>query len=163
MRKIKMFFMIAFAIIHFGTFAQDANTVCGRVIDKETKESLAFTTITLTKYDSENKRSETITRENGLFIFEDVSKGQYTLKVQFLGYKPYVKKILLGSLNNNFDLGKIELETEALAIQEVSVMGNRSTVAAALDKKIFDISNNISQTGGSVLEAMRNLPGVTVD
>jgi outer membrane receptor protein involved in Fe transport len=31
-----------------------------------------------------------------------------------------------------------------------------------MDKKVFSLANNISQAGGSVLQAMQNLPGVTV-
>ncbi|MNV14908.1 vitamin B12/cobalamin outer membrane transporter [compost metagenome] len=35
-------------------------------------------------------------------------------------------------------------------------------VSNKLDKKIYSVADNISQTGGSVLQTMQNLPGITV-
>jgi hypothetical protein len=35
-------------------------------------------------------------------------------------------------------------------------------VAGALDKKTFGIADNLSQAGGSLLQAVQNLPGVTI-
>lgn len=37
------------------------------------------------------------------------------------------------------------------------------TVNVALNKKTYDLSENIAQSGGSLLDAMKNLPGVTTN
>jgi outer membrane receptor protein involved in Fe transport len=47
-------------------------------------------------------------------------------------------------------------------LDAVTVTGKQDAVAARLDKKTFNISENISQAGGSALEAMQNLPGITM-
>ena len=52
---------------------------------------------------------------------------------------------------------------EAQQLEEVVVEGQRATIAVGLDKKSFSMTDQIAQSGGSVLDAMKGLPGVTVD
>jgi outer membrane receptor protein involved in Fe transport len=47
------------------------------------------------------------------------------------------------------------------ALNEVIVTGRQNTVSTKLEKKTFNLSDNISQSGGSVLQAIKNLPGIT--
>ena len=48
-------------------------------------------------------------------------------------------------------------------MNEVKVTaGQQEGVSGKMDKKTFTLANNATQTGGSVLQAMQNLPGVTV-
>lgn len=47
-------------------------------------------------------------------------------------------------------------------LDAVTVTGRQVAVSARLDKKTFNLSENISQAGGSALEAMQNLPGITM-
>jgi outer membrane receptor protein involved in Fe transport len=42
------------------------------------------------------------------------------------------------------------------------VTSKSSEVSAKMDKKVFSVSDNIAQSGGSVLQSMQNLPGVTL-
>src|ERR1044072_8419705 len=47
-------------------------------------------------------------------------------------------------------------------LDTVAVTGRQIAVSARLDKKTFNVSENISRAGGSALEAMQKLPGITV-
>ena len=48
-------------------------------------------------------------------------------------------------------------------MQGITVTSKKSTASYGLEKKTFDITKNISQTGGSVVDVMRNLPGISVN
>jgi hypothetical protein len=65
-------------------------------------------------------------------------------------------------LSPYLDLGAIDLDQDVQNLQEVTVTGRPDAVAGALDKKTFDIADNLSQAGGSLLQAVQNLPGVTI-
>jgi hypothetical protein len=56
----------------------------------------------------------------------------------------------------------IEMEVSSQVLSEVTITGKQDAVSEKMDKKIFSVEDNISQSGGSVLQAMQNLPGVTV-
>jgi len=51
---------------------------------------------------------------------------------------------------------------EARVLGDVVVTANADDVAGTMDKKTFTVADNVSQSGGSVLQAMSTLPGVTV-
>jgi outer membrane cobalamin receptor len=60
-------------------------------------------------------------------------------------------------------MGNIVLSADHGLLDEVVVEGQRATVSEAMEKKTYSIDNNVSQSGGSIPDAMRNLPGVTID
>ena len=151
------------AIIAFTASAQNKHVVSGKVVDKATKQDLVFANVVLASKAGDKQQLGTVTQENGQFSFNDLAKGDYTLTISYLGYKTVSKTLLIGALNNYFDFGKIALAVDNLALDEVSVEAKRTTLSTTLDKKTFNISDNLSQAGGSVMDAMRNLPGVTVN
>ncbi len=48
-------------------------------------------------------------------------------------------------------------------LDEITVLAQKAVVSYGMDKKSFDLDDNIAQSGGSVLDAMKTMPGVTVD
>lgn len=48
-------------------------------------------------------------------------------------------------------------------LNEITVLAQKAVVSYGMDKKSFDLDDNIGQSGGSVLDAMKTMPGVTVD
>src|SRR5690606_22302822 len=50
-----------------------------------------------------------------------------------------------------------------MALEEVTVTATTIEVSSKMDKKTFAIEDNLSQQGGTVLQVMQNLPGVTID
>ena len=56
----------------------------------------------------------------------------------------------------------IELEESTKTLTEVTVTAKQDEISGKMDKKTFSVADNISQSGGSVLQTMQNLPGVTV-
>ena len=70
--------------------------------------------------------------------------------------------IYVGSLSEFLDEGTIELEKDATVLSEVVVVSKQELINSKMDKKTFSVADNMSQSGGSVLQTMQNLPGVTV-
>ena len=104
----------------------------------------------------------TITNEEGRFSLATIKSGNYILEFSFIGYKTKTQSVYIGSLSEFLDQGTIELEEDATTLQEVIVVSKSNAVSDKMDKKTFSMADNISQSGGSVLQSMQNLPGVTV-
>ncbi|WP_050809657.1 TonB-dependent receptor [Ochrovirga pacifica] len=160
---MKFYFTLAFTLIFtIQSYAQGNATISGRVIELSTKNPIPFANILITN-DSDATVTGSITDENGRFSIKGLKEGNYKVKISFIGYKEKEIPVLVGSLNNAFDLGKIELQEFSENLSEVVITAKKDIVSSSLDKKSFNIENNISQAGGSAMDAMRNLPGVTVD
>ncbi len=143
--------------------AQNEGTLSGQVFDQATGQPLPYATVTVQPKDSTTLVTGGIANEDGSFSLLGVPKADYRVLVSFTGYQTATLPVLMGQRNDNFDLGKIALEPSTQQLDEVLVTGDRNVVASGLDKKVFSTSDNIVQTGGSVLDAMKNLPGIAVD
>nr|WP_294858855.1 TonB-dependent receptor [uncultured Fluviicola sp.] len=137
-------------------------TISGTVQSKSGKTALPFVQVTLRTEKDSTLVIGTITDEEGRFSLSPVKGGNYILVVNSFGYNPLKKPLYVGSLSDFLDLSVIELEEMVKALDEVVISGQIEEISDKLDKKVFSVEKNISQSGGSILQAMQNLPGVTV-
>jgi len=162
--KLKIF--LVFALLVFKTFnatAQNSSaTLSGLIKDKTTKSPLPYINVVLKTAKDQKMLFGTLTNEEGRFNLTNVATGNYTLEITAVGYKTKSQKIFVGMLSDFLDLNTIELEEDINTLSEVVVTSKSSEVSAKMDKKVFSVSDNIAQSGGSVLQSMQNLPGVTL-
>ena len=69
----------------------------------------------------------------------------------------------MGSLSEFLDLGTVTLAEKSITTEDVVIEGRSPENSVGLEKQSFNMDQNISQSGGSLLQAMQNLPGVTID
>jgi len=161
---MKPTFIIFFLLIlTLQAYSQGNATVSGRVVEQSTKNPIPFANVILLFDKNDKMLTGTITENDGRFVIKGINQGNYTISISFIGYETKTIPVLVGKLNETFDVGKIELQISSENLDEVIVSAKREIVSSGLDKKSFNIENNISQAGGSAMDAMRNLPGVTID
>lgn len=156
------FTVILIFVIPFAQ-AQETIIITGQIIDQETKEILPFVSVSVNNEITNEIVTGTITDDFGRFEIKDLVTGKYIVNITYLGFETVHRKIASGGLNPIFDLGKIELKPSAEALDEVMIEAKRATVNSALDKKTFSLADNVAQSGGSVLDAMKTMPGVAFD
>ncbi|WP_114748718.1 TonB-dependent receptor domain-containing protein [Pleomorphovibrio marinus] len=146
------------------SFAQSESVeLSGQITDKDSGSPLPFVNIILNERNKDSFIGGTVSNENGQFNLKLIPPGNYFVELSFTGYKPQSISIQVGRLSEFLDLGRFEMEENTESLDEVVVSGRRSEVSELMDKKTFNIEDNISQLGGSVLQAMQNLPGITID
>lgn len=162
--KIKFLAFVSFFLIGFyAAFAQNKKaTVSGIIKDKTTQLAIPFVNVIVKTAAGNAFIAGTITDENGRFEFPNLAKGNYNLELAFVGYKSEKTPLYIGELNEFLNLGTIQMEETAQALSEVIVTSKPEVIGVKMDKKVFSLSENIAQNGGSVLQSMQNLPGVTV-
>ena len=135
---------------------------------------------TTTKTMSRKLITGQLTLANGDFSLEGVpAMGKHSLEVEVLGYARLVQEVsfgltppgqgggapnfaaMAGALDK--DLGNIALTLEALNLEEVTIEGQASAVTLALDRKIFKVDQNTVAAGGTGVDALRNVPSLSVD
>lgn len=142
--------------------AQTSVTVSGLIKDKNTKTVLPFVNVVLKTEKDSSFVSGTVTNEEGRFSLSKIKSGNYYLEVSYIGYKTTKQSLFVGNLTEYLDIKTIEIEEKSTSLQEVVVTGKTAEINEKMDKKTFSLKDNISQSGGSVLQAMQNLPSVTV-
>ncbi|MDW7691696.1 TonB-dependent receptor [Flammeovirgaceae bacterium SG7u.111] len=160
---MKTLFFISTFLISFTCASQDLANVSGKIIDGNSLAPVPFATVLVKTLPDSTYFSGTLSSENGRFEITGLTKGKYNLSFSFLGYETKQVDLIVGGKNDIYDLGKIELSVSSQQLDEVTVEGKKEIIAAGLDKKSFSLDDNFAQTGGSVLDALRALPGITVD
>lgn len=162
---MKNFIHLVFLIFCFSlTVAsqQSSVTISGKLIDETTKESIPFVNVILNKTADSSFVSGTISNEVGAFVFENISPDNYTLTISFVGYQTVNQQLYVGSSSNFLNVGTVSLIENVQNLGEVTITAKQSALSNKMDKKSYAVEENISQSGGSVLQAIENLPGITV-
>lgn len=154
-----LFFILCFACIAHGSFGQDSR-VTGVLVDSESKKPLPFVQVALfDSQDSTSPESFGDTDESGRFSLQ-VNPGEYALKAFFLGYSdlniPNVK------VSGTEDLGTLELKSENQNLEEVVVETSKMPVRTTMEGLTITPDNNLANTGGTLLDVLRNTPSISV-
>jgi outer membrane receptor protein involved in Fe transport len=138
--------------------------ISGILTDKEDGLPVGYSNVILYGAKDSIMVTWTITDDKGTFQLTKVPEGNYKLMINFIGYEKHqINNISITTSKPLVDLGKIELNKDAVALGEVNVVGVKNTYEAKSDKKVINVSNDISSTGGTAVDVLRNVPGLTVD
>lgn len=139
-----------------------AVTISGVVKNKTDKAAFPYVNVIVKNSKDSTFIAGTVTNEEGRFALADIKPGNYLLEASFVGFEPREQPLFIGNLSAFLDLPAIELAEASTALEGVTVIAKTDELSDKLDKKTYSIGDNISQTGGSVLQSMQNLLGVTV-
>ncbi len=137
-------------------------TLSGRVQDAPSGQPIAYLTVQLRRQRDTAFVAGRLTDSTGAFVFTNLARGEYVLDLRRIGYAPLSKPVFVGELSRFLDVGVLKMEPAAPALDKVTVTATREEVASAMDRKSYTLADNIAQSGGSVVQAMAALPGVTV-
>ncbi|WP_461532736.1 TonB-dependent receptor [Sinomicrobium sp.] len=157
--KRSLLFLIVF-LIQYSVFAQRSVNLTGTVIDRELNAPLEYATVVVKSLDNPELVTGGMTDAEGKFSIA-VRPGKYDISVEFISYKSHSFKNQEITKSKNF--GTIALDIDVAQLDEVEVVGERTTVEMRLDKKIYNIGTDLTTQGASVSDALDNVPAVTVD
>lgn len=141
--------------------AKDGAAISVHAVAETTQAPIASAALLLEKPGSETPVAVGVTDKNGLAVIRGVAQGSYRLTISAAGFASSTSNVLIGETTTALDLGRIAL---APATQEIVVIGERAQdVALAPGANSFLIANNALAQSGSVLSAMKGLPGITVE
>ncbi|HTF17462.1 MAG TPA: outer membrane beta-barrel family protein [Chryseolinea sp.] len=156
----------AVLVLLAGSFCATAQvskvTVSGVIKDKSSGRPVPYVNVVLKTASDSAFVAGTVTGESGQYSIPNIAPGNYVLATSFVGYHSRVQSVMIGRLSEFIDLGEMSIDENVTALQEVVVTGERDAVSEAMDKKTFSIADNINQEGGSLLQVMQTLPGVTI-
>lgn len=135
--------------------------VRGKVVDAASGKALPFATVRVNDLSTDKFISGASTDQQGGF---SVSTRITSIEVQvsLLGYTTQVLQDITFS-EAVADLGTIKLAENTETLDEVLITGEKSTTEFRLDKRVFNVGQNLASAGLSGLELLNNVPSVTVN
>lgn len=158
---MKNFFLLLFIVGFTESLLAQKGTVAGTVLDKLTKEPIPYANIIIKS--SDKIISGAITNDNGKFEISKIEFGNYSLEVQFIGFKTVLKPIVFTKNRPKIDLGTIFLEEDATTLNAVEITTERSTIVQKIDRKVITIGKDLTTVGASASDVMNNIPSVSIN
>ena len=124
MQKLRCCFaIIAFLSMCLSATAQ--RSVSGRIIDGETDEALAKTTLQLYRLVNNDTTfvGGALSNDRGDFAFTNVSNGNYLLKISYVGYKSLTRNVSV-TARRNASLGNIVMESMEVQLDDAVITAN---------------------------------------
>ncbi|MFH6994373.1 TonB-dependent receptor domain-containing protein [Flavobacterium sp. FlaQc-48] len=166
MKKIKFAVLLVLLFTGFYNYAQQGPPaqnkvkVTGKVFEKISKQPLEYATISITAPNDTKVIAGGITNPKGEFDVA-VAPGTYDIKVEFISFKP--TEIKGRKIQGDTNLGVVNLSEDAAQLNEVVIRAEKSTVEIKLDKKVYNVGQDMMVKGGTVSDVLDNVPSVSVD
>ncbi len=153
--------LLGLLLLPAAAFAQEGATVSGRVLDAADGAPLPLTSVVIARAESGDTLSGALAREDGRFFVVGLAPGRYIVHTSFPGLFPEQRELLVSEINPTYELGDILLRN-VIDLAGVTVTAD-AIRTAGIDTDVYRLGEGPAQSTGSVLDALRSLPGVTVD
>ena len=157
MRRLLLFVLMTIPVMQ--AIAQ--RNITGKVIESDSQEPVAQTTVRLLKTDS-SMVTGSLTDLNGKFRVKAPAAGNYIVQVTCVGFKSYTKRVKVTG-EQDVSLGTVSLQPDAIMLKGATVTGQASKVTLKEDTFVYNASAYRTPEGSVVEELVRKLPGAQVD
>jgi hypothetical protein len=136
----------------------------GKVLEGNTKQALPYASVVVMR--SFGKKDSIVggalTTENGEFNITELPLSGLKVRISSMGYQGFEKIVALSQSELEMDLGNIKLQTDAKLLNEVEIKTQKTGVQLGIDKKIFNVDKNITASGGTAEDVLKNVPSVSI-
>lgn len=132
--------------------------ISGRVLDDQ-QDPLPGASVVLKQ--GQQIISGTVTEVDGNFELY-VEAGTYDLEISFIAFENQSREIVVNP-EGKLELGTIALRGSATSLNEVVVESKAALMEFQQDKRVFNVSADLSSVGSNASDILNNVPSVSVD
>ena len=140
-------------------YAQERYSISARIQDKNSGDFLPFATITLRDASTNKLIGGTVSDERGKATLES-SVPNVEIKVDYVGFETL---IFTKTLSKRTDLGSLQLTPKENQLTGIDLVGRRSDVEIRLDKRVYNVGQNLNAKGTNVSDVLENIPSLSLD
>ena len=136
-------------------------TVKGVLMHAEQGEPIEFATVSIKDKETGQVLAGTTTSIDG--TFEVLAEApEFFIEFSYVGFQ--TEAIADFKVNNNtVDLGVVKLYEASRLLEEVVVRAEKSNVEFKLDRRVFNVGQDLASSGASAFEVLNNIPSVNVN
>ena len=139
---------------------QERFLLTGTIVDDNNQERLPFATVTLRNIETKAIVGGAVSDENGNFSVKSSVKS-VEISIDYIGYQTLVFEQL--NLGNKTSLGQLKLTANISQLEGVDLVGRRSDVEIRLDKRVYNVGDNLNARGQNVSDVLENIPSLSLD
>ena len=164
MKQLLLTIILATSTIFASRAENVSGTIQGIIIDNETSEPLEYVSVAIFKMEDKSLITGTISGQDGEFNIKGLKLDNYYVEISFIGYdKKVVDGVEIKSTRSMVDLGKIILPRSVEQLNEVEIVAEEMSVEYKIDRKVINVSQQLTAASGNAIDILQNLPSITVD
>jgi outer membrane receptor protein involved in Fe transport len=167
---MNFFFAIIYLLLGFTSYSQKPGSpsdgvIFGKIIDTKTNQAIEYVAVRLLNVKDSSVVSGLFTDMDGKFNFQNVAYKKYLIKISSAGFlSKIISDVSVSGSAKIYNVGTIKLEVDkALQLDEVKVVGQMDVLKSGIDKKVYNVAEDISVRGGTANDILSRLPSVEVD
>ncbi len=136
----------------------------GNIHDKSSGNAIEFASVQLIRVEDSSVIRSTVSEKRGRFTIEGVVPGNYIIRCSFIGYDISNTPVFtITSAVTTHNIGRIDLQIEGKSLGEVVVTARKQTLLTGIDRKTYNVDQDIMSRSGSASDILKNIPSVEVD
>lgn len=166
MKRQSLLALLLPALLWLCAFSNSAvanTTVFGRVIATENESPLENAVITLVPGQSSEPLAAVSTDSDGRYLLEAIPPGTYEISINRTGYESFLSSLFVGKRSSFINLGDTSLIENKSLLEEVVTTAKREISGISIDRRIYSMEDNFAQSGGNLMDALKGLPGVSIE
>jgi len=168
MKLIRLsFFLIIFlsGVSYSQNSSQGEGMIMGRIVNSINDKSMEYVTVRLFLEKDSSLIAGIYSDSEGKFLFDKLVQGAYYVKFSFAGFLANSSETVTITSNLKvLNLGTTSMEFDkTLQIGQVDVVGQASILSAGIDKKVYNVAEDMSVKGGTANDVLKNIPSVDLD
>jgi hypothetical protein len=165
MKYIKLT-LLTFAFILFANNAFYGQSrdyrIRGTLIDSLRNENVEFATAAVTKVGEDSPSRYALSDSKGKFEITGITPGSYTLRIEFMGFKPVERSITITNQRIT-ELGNINMLEQINTLESVIVSALGNPVIVKKDTIEYNASSFKTTDSDMLEELLKKLPGIEID
>ena len=154
---IKQFLVLIFMLSGSVAIAQHYS-IRGSVVEQQ-GEALPYASVFLLQVQDSVVLASTTTDAAGRFLLKGLKKDEYLLKITFVGYNPFLKRIK-PSESKVIQMGVLRLQPLETELAAITIMGEREAIIVKEDTVAYYANAYHTRSNANVEQLLKKLPGL---
>ncbi len=146
-------------VISADLFESVSYKIEAQVLDSLNNEPVPFASVYLMPKKDSMITNFSLSDISGNVVLNEVTRGDYNLHVECLGYEPYIKDMYIQADRN---LGTIRLQTDVKSIDAATISSVGKAMEFKQDTIIYNASSFHSLAGDNLSDLLKKMPGIEV-
>lgn len=155
---------VIFIFLLFPTVLFSQTILSGEVYDSINHQAIEYASFRLFSAKDSTLKYGAYTDQKGKFIIENVANGNYYGVISFSGFEDRLFNSIEIVGQPVFSIGRVVLKTINIKnIDELVIEGKLEVLSSGIDKKVYNVDQDISSRGAGADEVLNNIPSITLD
>ena len=140
-----------------------SGSIVGRVYDADRNVPIEYVNVVLYRQADSALVTGTVTRTDGSYVLANVPAGRFYIELSFMGFRLRRVDGVQVAPGARLDLGRTELRQSVVAMPGVEAKAERPALTYKIDKKVVEVSRQVTAASGTAVDVLENVPSVKVD